>query len=160
MSERLLPGADNPPSDRHCINDYPAILAQAQQALARRKEAYPQLVAKGQMPSEEATRDVASWEMLVAEWTWIITGEGAPPPSFTLFDRIDAVELALERVGTSLRRRSRDATLLEQRDLITAMRWHLTHLRYGVPGCHFWAELTHQCRKAASATAPAERAAA
>jgi len=157
MSFRLLPGAEKLPSDRHCLNDYPALLAQAQKGLARRREAYPQLVAKGDMTDAEASSDIAAWVLLAAEWTWLTSGEGTPPLAHTLADRLEAVDLALKRVDAGLRRRPRDAALCEQQDLILAMRWHLTHLRYGVPACHFWAELTHEARQAA---APAPRAAA
>ena len=158
MSFRLLPGSERMPSDRICIRDHAEILAQAQSAVARRKEAYPQLVANGSMLSEDAARDIASWELIAAEWQWIITGDGSPPPPASHANRIEAVDLALERVETTLRRRPRDAALLEQRDLILAMRWHLSCLRYGAPEIHFWAECTHEMRR--SAAAPERRAAA
>lgn len=157
MSFRLLPGAKILPADRHNLNDYPALLAQAQKGLDRRRKAYPQLVAKGDMTEASAAADIAAWALIVAEWTWIISGKGTPPSPHTLFDRIDAVNLALKRVETGLRRRPKDAELCHQQDLILAMRWHLTNLRHGVPACHFWAALTHEMRKAA---APAQRAAA
>lgn len=146
QSIRILPGGDQLPSDPEMLRDYHHILAQAEAGLAARQESYPALVAAQRMSAAEAGADIAAWQALVAEWRWIATGEGAPPSPATLFDRIAAVDLALDRVGALLARNRHNPERQRQRDLLLAMRWHLSHLKYGDPEVHFWASLTIKAR--------------
>lgn len=134
-------------------HEYAALLEQAETALARRRDAYPAMVSKGAITGEDAQADIDAWEMLVAEWRWICTGEGEPPHPVTLRLRIAAVDLALERVTAELERGRRPESIVRQFHLITALRWHLDHLKFGAPAVHFWSELTRKCREDAAARA-------
>lgn len=149
--DRILPGCPDYPADEgaYC-NDYPALLEQAEAALDRRRDAYPGMVASGQIDQQAATADIAAWEWISAEWRWIITGEGEAPPSWTLFDRIAALDLALDRVGQQRSRKPRDKDLERQQALILAMRWHLSRLQGWTPLVHTLAALTHQLRARAA----------
>ena len=156
-AQQLLPGHDAPLTDPDAIRDHAAILAAAQAAHDRRAEAYPALVERGQLDAAEAAADIAAWAALVAEWRWIITGRGAPPASWTLFDRIDAVDRAADRARLALSRNRRNAELQRQLDLYLAMRWHLSRLRWGDPEVHFMASVGHAHRAALVACPTCER---
>lgn len=153
----LLPGHDAPLTDPDAIRDHAAILAAAQAAHDRRVEAYPALVERGQLGADDAAADIAAWAALVAEWRWIITGRGAPPASWTLFDRIDAVDRAVDRARLALSRNRRSAELQRQLDLYLAMRWHLSRLRWGEPEVHFMASVGHAHRAQLVACPTCER---
>ena len=154
---RTLPGGDALPADRDALRDWPDILEAAEAALARRREAYPAMVEKGGMTGEEAEADIAAWNLLAAEWRFIVHGTGELPPSYTLFARIAAVDLAIERACNARSRRSRDAGLARQQDLYTAMRWHLSRLDAGGQLIHRLARLTHQMRGAMAHCAICDR---
>jgi len=154
---RLLPGHDAPLTNPDAIRDHAAILAAAQAAHDRRAEAYPALVERGQLAPDDAAADIAAWAALVAEWHWINTGRGAPPASWTLFDRIDAVDRAADRARLALSRNRRNADLQRQLDLYLAMRWHLSRLRWGDPEVHFMASIGHAYRATLAACPTCER---
>lgn len=126
--------------------DYDAFLAQARTALARRREGYPRLVEKGAMTAAEAAEDIAAWEAIEAEWQWIVDGSGTLPPPATLDQRLGAIDLALERVGTELRRGNRQHDVFRQSHLLQAMRWHLERIEQGAPAVHRYARLTREVR--------------
>lgn len=154
---RLLPGHVLALTDPDAVRDHADILAAAEAAHDRRVEAYPALVERGQLAADDAAADIAAWAALVAEWRWIITGRDAPPPSFTLFDRIDAVDRAIERARLALARNRRNADLQRQLDLYLAMRWHLSRLRWGDPEIHFMASIGHAHRATLAACPTCER---
>lgn len=128
--------------------EYEALLEQAETALARRQEAYPAMIARGQITAEDAEADIAAWQLLAAEWRWICDGTGELPHPSTLPARIAAVDLAMERAGAQLARGGRSDDLMRQVALITAMRWQLDRLRDGAPAVHHFADLTRRVRRA------------
>jgi hypothetical protein len=129
------------------VHDWPELLAQCRVALSRRQEAYPALIAAGRMTADQAGRDIAGWEALLAEWTWIVTAEGAPPPSHTLKSRIDAVELAQLRVKQEMDRGNRGHEICRQSHLLQALRWHLaTAGADNEPRIHFHTRINHARR--------------
>lgn len=137
--------------------DYAALLEQAQTALARRRTGYPKLVERGAMEQADADADIAAWALLADEWQWIVDGTGTLPARHTLDQRLGAVDLAVERVGTELRRGNRGHDVFRQSHLLQAMRWHLERLKDGAPAVHHYAALTRAVRAAA---APAQQEAA
>lgn len=145
------------PSDLDLLNDHVALLANAQAALDRRRATYPGLVEKQAMSPADAASDIAAWELIAAEWHWIRTGEGSAPASWTRHDRIDAVDLALQRTAAALANTPNDAALLHQQDLYRAIRWHLTVQFLGVQRSHWLAELNHALRARANAEAAHRR---
>lgn len=138
------PVSDAPAS----VNDYPDLLAQARAAIERREQAYPQMIAKGEITPADASADLQGWQAIEREWDWVTTGTGDPPAPETRESRLASVALALARIDVELGRggASRRADLLHQQDLNLSLRWHLTHLRHGAPAIHFWASLTHKLR--------------
>lgn len=138
------------PEDAALLGDHPALLALAQAALARRRAAYPDLVSAGKMPEADAKADVAAWELLAAEWDWICTGNGEAPPRWTLHDRIDAVDLAIERTSAALAaapmRGGERESLRHLRDLYRAMHHHLALAGFGGQRCHHFARINHALR--------------
>ena len=146
------------PEHRHLLDDHAALRTLAQAALDRRRAAYPALVSAGKMIEADAAADVAAWQHLVAEWDWICTGptpaNPTPPPSWTLHDRIDAVELAIERTSAALAsapaRGGERENLRHQRDLYRAMHHHLALAGFGGQCCHYFARLNHELRARAN----------
>lgn len=135
--------------------DYPALLAQAQESLARRQKAYPEWVRRGDIADDEAAKDIAAWEALVAEWTWIVHGTGELPPRYTLRARRAAIDLSLERIDTEIRRRG-GHEVLRQAHLLQAMHWHLHRTEDGEPAVHRLAQLNRTLRADLSGEANAQ----
>lgn len=149
QTTRVLPGFDILPEDPHLLLDYHLLLEHCEAALARRQESYPALISRGDLDSVEAQADIAAWTLLAQEWRWIQTGEGQAPHWSSLFDRIAAVDLALQRVEKAIEQRGPTPELRHQLACNQALRWHLGHLKYGDPAVHFTAAATHAARAAA-----------
>lgn len=126
--------------------DYDALLEQATGALVRRRDGYSKLVERGSMDQAQADEDIAAWELIEAEWRWIVHGTGELPPPASLDQRLAAIDLALERVGTELRRGNRQHDIFRQSHLLQAMRWHLERLDHGAPAVHRFTRLTREIR--------------
>lgn len=140
--------------------DYDALLEQARTALQRRREGYPKLIEREVMTEADAADDIAAWELLAAEWQWIAHGTGMLPAPHTLDQRLGAIDLALERVGTELRRGNRGHDVYRQSHLLQAMRWHLERLKDGAPAVHHFTRLTRLMRAGIAADHAAAREAA
>lgn len=128
-----------------CAWDYDDMLAQAQTALERRRAAYPEWVQRGQIAADEADRDIRAWELLEAEWRWIVDGTGQLPASHTRRQRCDAIEVAMARVSAEISRRTRPE-LVAQAHVLQAMRWHLDRLWHGEPAVHHFQRQTRALR--------------
>lgn len=115
-------------------------------ALSQRQKLYPDLISKGAIGESEAAADIRAWELLAAEWQWILTGAGKAPPSGTLPERRAAVELALERITQAFDRGDRRHDLFRQAHLNLALRWHLHRLKDGAPAVHHLATLSRELR--------------
>ncbi len=137
--------ADYPPRLRR---DYPDLLAMAKSMLASRRERFPDLIAAGRIEADEAARQIALFEQIVADWRWICTGEGEPAPHHTIDDRREALDASLSTIANvARRRRGFDGTLAHQAECVIAMRWHLDPERERIT--RHWAALTHQMRREA-----------
>jgi hypothetical protein len=51
-------------------SDVAAIAAEADAALARRAERYPELVAQGRLPADQAALEQRVWRAIAADWSW------------------------------------------------------------------------------------------
>lgn len=142
-------------------HDWDQLLEQCRRAVARREEAYPQLIARGQINGHVAAADIEGWKLLEAEWSWIISGEGEPPCPSTIGARIASVDLAIERVEAELARYPRNQWNQYQRHLLEALSWHLSRDRFGAPAIHQTARINHSLGRVRScAPATHERSAA
>ncbi len=137
--------ADHPPRLRR---DYPELLAMAQSMLDSRRNRFPDLIAQGRIEPDEAERQIAIFEQIVADWRWLCTGEGEHASYLTLHDRRTALDASLATIADLARRRRRfDCQLAHQAECVIAMRWHLEPER--APATRFWAALTHEMRREA-----------
>lgn len=127
------------------INEWAQLLDQCRVALDRRRAAYPAMIAERKIKPDLAARDIAAWEVLVAQWTWIVEGpaaEGAVLPDLmSLADRVAAVDLALVRVDQQIARGNRTHDILLQCHLNQALRWHLERERRVERTAAFYADL-------------------
>lgn len=134
---------DHPPA---LAFEYEALRAQCRDALARRKATYPELVRKNQIDADLARRDIAAWQQLLAEWHWVITGDGDLPEPATLPERVAAVDLAARRIRDQIARSGGNDDLWRQQSAVAALAWHLARLRHGIPTVHHLADLTRRLR--------------
>jgi hypothetical protein len=139
-------GIEDLPDRPIYAHDHAALLEQCQSALASRQASYPDLIARRLIDVDDARADIAAWELLVAEWTWIVGGTGQLPPSYTIADRIMAVELSLDRISQRMAQGARGHDLYRQAHLVQALRWHLNCREGGVPAVHRTAQITHEAR--------------
>lgn len=153
MVQIHVAGCAPPPRGPIYADEWLLLLAQAEKSLASRQEHYPAWIKRGQITQADADRDIRAWELLVAEWRWIVTGEGAPPPADTLADRRAAVALSQHRIEAELSRGNRTHEMYRQAHLANALEWHLATLKFEAPAVHFFADLTRKCRADADARA-------
>lgn len=125
-------------------HDWESLLGQCRIALARRERSYPAMIASGTIEQAAADTDIEAWQRLVAEWTWITTGDGSPPPTMSLRIRREAVALALSRIDHELERGRRASSIELQQLLNQALAWHLDQIRFGEPAVHFCARFNHE----------------
>lgn len=123
--------------------DYPDLLAMAEGMLASRQKRYPDLVLAGKMDQPKADAELAIYAAIVADWKWIITGEGERACLSTLVARQAALDASLDTIAEIASEHdgfSRPLALQAQH--VIAMRWHLEPEQE----THFFAALTHQIR--------------
>lgn len=139
----------DPPECRH---DYAELLAMAQAMLASRQRRFPDLIRSGQIDSTAAQDELATFAAIVADWQWIVTGEGQPAPQDTLAARTAALDDSLATIAAIAREQEGfDDQLARQAQLVIAMRWHLEPGRQ----THLLAALTHAARtRAATSLCP------
>lgn len=130
-----------------CRNDYPELLAMGQAMLASRQRRFPDLIRSGQIDAAAAQDELSTFAAIVADWQWILTGEGQPAAQDTLAARTAALDDSLATIAAIAREQEGfDDQLARQAQLVIALRWHLE------PGrrTHTLAALTHQLRARAA----------
>jgi hypothetical protein len=138
--------------------DYPDLLAMAESMLAARQKRFPDLVRAGKMDQPTADAELAVYAAIVADWRWIVTGEGERACLSSRAARQAALDASLDTIGEiASEQRGFTRQLALQAQHVLAMRWHLEPERE----THFYAAVTHQiradlARKNAVAAAPAE----
>jgi hypothetical protein len=138
--------------------DYPDLLAMAEGMLASRQKRYPDRVRTGKMDQATAAAELATYAAIVADWKWIVTGEGERACLSTLGARQAALDASLDTVAEIASEQGGfTRPLALQAQHVIAMRWHLEPERE----THFFAAVTHQiraelARKQAAASAPAD----
>jgi len=156
----IFQSADYRPSNHPLYaHEWPDLLAQAKASLASRQQAYPDWVKRNRLSQEDADRDIRAWELIVAEWQWIITSQGEAPGRETHPDRCAAVDLSLKRIDAELRRGNRSHDIYRQCHLALALRWHLSRHLYGEPAIHRIARFNHDLRREREAATRKEKAA-
>ncbi|GAB7553149.1 hypothetical protein NRB_26550 [Novosphingobium sp. 11B] len=123
--------------------DYPDLLAMAESMLASRQKRFPELVKAGKLDQAQADAALAIYAAILADWQWIVTGEGERAHLSTLEARKAALDTSLDTIAEIAgERRGFTRELALQAQHVIAMRWHLEPERE----THFFAALTHQIR--------------
>jgi hypothetical protein len=113
--------ADEPPTARY---DYAHILALAQSMLAQRERLYPKMIERGQITSEAAAINLATFGHIVDEWRWVVTGEGNPAPIGSWPARVAALDEAISNIADIAQEAGCfTPDLAAKADLVIAMRW-------------------------------------
>lgn len=139
--------ADNPPAMRH---DFDQLQAMAQRMLAARQKGFPALVAAGEKSEADAQAEIALFEDLVADWTFIASAgaEGEPASRASIEARRRALDASIATIaGIAAQQGGFSKTLGAQAEAVIALRWHLEPGRDQVA----LARLTHQLRAEAAA---------
>jgi hypothetical protein len=133
--------ADDPPWARF---DYDELLAMAEAMLAARTKRFPTLVQRGTMSAEAAQAELATFAAIVADWRWIVTGEGQPATLATIDARRAALDQSIRTIAEIARdERGFSDDLATRASHVIAMRWHLDPDRK-TNAC---AALTHLARR-------------
>ncbi|MDT8758260.1 hypothetical protein MZO42_06080 [Sphingomonas psychrotolerans] len=132
---------NDPPFER---SSYPELLEMAETLLASRERRFPAMIGAGQIAADQAERDLAIFRVIVADWRWIVTGEGEPASEDTLQDRRAALDASIATIADIARDQGGFSEMLtDQAHRVIALRWHLE------PGSqtHFCASVTHELRR-------------
>lgn len=123
--------------------DYPDLLAMAESMLAARRKRFPELVAAGKLEQAEADAAIAAYAAIVADWRWIVTGQGERAHLSTQDQRKAALDSSIDTIAQiASERRGFTRELALQAQHVIAMRWHLEP----ESEVHFFAAITHQIR--------------
>lgn len=149
MARRVWEGieADDPPEMRY---DFADLKAMAQRMLEARRKGFPALVAAGEKSEADARAEIAIFEDLVADWTFIASAgaEGQPASAVTIPARRRALDASIATIaGIAGQQGGFSKTLGAQAEAVIALRWHLEPGRDPVA----LARLTHQLRADAAA---------
>lgn len=146
MGLRVWQGIETfePPSRAH---DHAHLLAMAERMLAVREKRFPALVAAGKMSAEDASAEIATFRLIVVDWRFICTGEGAPAPIGSLVQRRDALDASLRTIALIAREEGIFSdTLGHQAECVIALRWHLEPGRRTAPLSQLAREIRAQSR--------------
>lgn len=103
-----------------------AILDQAEQMLKSRKRALPQRANRGKISWNEANSQIAIFDFIVADWRWLVLGEGEPAHPSSRQDRKAALDKSIATIADIAAERGEfDEQLDAQAQLVIAMRWWL-----------------------------------
>lgn len=103
-----------------------AILDQAEQMLGSRKRALPQMAHRGKISWNEANSQIAIFDFIVADWRWLVLGEGEPAHALSRQDRKAALDKSIATIAEiAAENGGFDEQLDGQAQLVIAMRWWL-----------------------------------
>lgn len=132
--------SEEPPFAR---DDHADLLAMAQRMLAQREKRFPAMVARGEISADAAQAQIEAFAAIVADWRWIITGEGTPASLASLQARCDALDQSIRTIADLAREAGGFSTdLAAQAHLVIAMRWHADPANQS----HAIARLNHELR--------------
>lgn len=112
-----------PPTRAWALN---AILDQAEQMLKSRKRALPGMAHRGKISWNEANSQISLFEFIVADWRWLVLGEGEPAHALSRQDRKAALDKSIATIADiAAEKGGFDEQLDAQAQLVIAMRWWL-----------------------------------
>lgn len=93
------------------------LLAEADGALDRRRQQYPDLVAKRRMDEKVATDELRIWTSIVADWRCTVSGRGSKDVDATIEEKIAVLAQTITRYDTAMAREIRASGSRIQRDI-------------------------------------------
>lgn len=113
-----------PPLLAHCHAD---LLAMLTRMLGQRERRYPEMIKRREIEAETADAEIETFTALVADWQWMVSGEGAPSPLGCWPRMVAAIDQSLSTIA-DLARESGDFSkpLADQAHHVLAIRWHLS----------------------------------
>jgi hypothetical protein len=139
-------------------NDIADLARYANEALWRRRDAYPILVKDGNMDTDTAQADIDAWATIAADWDWCATGidndRSARAPRESLAARIAALDIAIERLRAAINAGPVTDLLIDQSECLAALRWWAEQEQLASVGkapitstAHFLATVNHEARR-------------
>ena len=129
-------------------NAFDQLLQMAEEMLQTRRDRFPGEVAGGKLTADEAQRELVAFEHLVANWRFIVTGQGEPAGYGADHVLRDALDEAIARIAAFAGEAGGfTETLGAQAQAVIALRWHLEPGRRTIA----LARLNHQLRADARA---------
>lgn len=136
------------------IHEFEALRTMAVTLLTSRRKRFPDMIRTGAISSDEAARQIAAGEALLADWKFITSLTGEPSPSSTLSSKQALLDASLETIIEIARERDGFTDQLnDQAHCIIALRWHLEPGRITVELARLqkhWRDLGHEQGAASS----------
>jgi hypothetical protein len=112
-----------PPMLAHCHDD---LLAMLTRMLGQRTRRYPEMIQRGEIDASTAAADIEVFTALVADWRWMVTGEGGVSAPGCWPRMIAAIEQSLATIADLAREAGGfSKPLADQAHHVLAIRWHL-----------------------------------
>lgn len=112
-----------PPMLAHCHDD---LLAMLTRMLGQRTRRYPEMIQRREIDAATAAADIEVFTALVADWQWMVTGEGAASALGCWPRMIAAIEQSLATIADLVREAGGfSKPLADQAHHVLAIRWHL-----------------------------------
>ena len=112
-----------PPMLAHCHDD---LLAMLTRMLGQRDRRYPEMIRRGEINAATAAAEIETFTALVADWQWMVSGEGAPSPLGCWPRMITAIDGSLSTISDLAREAGGFSKgLADQAHHVLAIRWHL-----------------------------------
>ncbi|WJS98230.1 hypothetical protein [Novosphingobium humi] len=112
-----------PPLLAHCHAD---LLAMLIRMLGQRERRYPEMIRRREIDTATAAAEIETFTALVADWQWMVSGEGAPSPLGCWPRMIVAIDGSLSTIADLAREAGGFSKgLADQAHHVLAIRWHL-----------------------------------
>lgn len=107
------------------------LLAEADGALDRRRQQYPELVAKGRMDEKVAANEIRIWTAIVADWRSTVSGRGNKGVDATIEDKIAVLTETIARYDTAMAKEIRASASRIQRDINMGADFYMLRVLHG-----------------------------
>lgn len=107
------------------------LLTEAEGALDRRRQQYPELVAKGRMDEKAAVDEIRIWTAIVADWRGTVSGRGNKGVDATIEDKIAVLTQTIARYDMAMAKEIRASGSRIQRDVNMGADFYMLRALHG-----------------------------
>jgi hypothetical protein len=107
-----------------CRNDHVDLLAMAERMLDTRQRHFPKMVETRELDAGAAQAELATFGALVADWRWVVSGNGEPAHANTWAARATVLDQSVRTLAEMARDQGGFSTALAtQAHWVIALRW-------------------------------------